>query len=70
MLKTIFFDLDDTLFVSPPEFQTENELTFPWNMIYKERLRLGTVELFRKLQSEGIETWIYTTSRGRTLTAT
>jgi len=54
--------LDDTLFVSPPEFQIENELTFPWKMIYKERLRLGTIELFRKLQSEGIETWIYTTS--------
>ena len=53
----VSFDLDDTLFVSPPEFQTENELTFPWNMIYKERLRLGTEELFRKL-----ETWIYTTS--------
>ena len=35
----VSFDLDDTLFVSPPEFQTENELTFPWNMIYKERLR-------------------------------
>lgn len=50
------------MFVSPPEFQTENELTFPWKMIYKERLRLGTIELFRKLQSEGIETWIYTTS--------
>lgn len=58
----VSFDLDDTLFVSPPEFQTENELTFPWKKIYKERLRLGTIELFRKLQSEGIETWIYTTS--------
>lgn len=31
-------------------------------MIYKERLRFGTIELFRKLQSEGIESWIYTTS--------
>lgn len=58
----ISFDLDDTLFVSPLEFQTENELAFPWKLIYKERLRLGTIELFRKLQSEGIETWIYTTS--------
>lgn len=45
----VSFDLDDTLFVSPPEFQTENELMFPWKMIYKERLRLGTIELFRKV---------------------
>lgn len=58
----VSFDLDDTLFVSPPEFKTEKELKFPWKMIYKERLRLGTIELFRRLQSEGIETWIYTTS--------
>lgn len=58
----VSFDLDDTLYVSPTEFQTEKELKFPWNIIYKERLRLGTIDLFRKLQSEGIETWIYTTS--------
>ena len=34
----VSFDLDDTLFVSPPEFETEKELKFPWKMIYKERL--------------------------------
>ena len=61
----VSFDLDDTLFVSPPEFQTERELSFPWKMIYRERLRLGTIELFRKLQSEGIETWIYTVQAGK-----
>lgn len=58
----VSFDLDDTLFVSPENFKTEIELRFPFNKIYKERLRLGTKELFRKLQSDGIETWIYTTS--------
>lgn len=58
----VSFDLDDTLFVSPENFKTEKELRFPFNKIYKERLRLGTKELFRKLQSDGIETWIYTTS--------
>jgi len=58
----VSFDLDDTLYVSPTNFKTENELGFPWNKIFKERLRLGTVELFRRLQAEGIETWIYTTS--------
>ena len=58
----VSFDLDDTLFVSPENFKTEKELRFPLNKIYKERLRLGTKELFRRLQSDGIETWIYTTS--------
>lgn len=58
----VSFDLDDTLYVSPNDFKTEPELKFPWNKIYKERLRLGTKELFDKLQADGFETWIYTTS--------
>ena len=58
----VSFDLDDTLYVSPPKFKIEKEPGFPWMLIYKERLRLGTKELFTRLQSEGIETWIYTTS--------
>lgn len=58
----VSFDLDDTLFVSPEKFETEPELGFPWNKIYRERLRLGTADLFHRLQGEGIETWIYTTS--------
>ncbi len=58
----VSFDLDDTLYVSAEKFRTESKLRFPWNKIYKERLRLGTIELFERLHSEGIETWIYTTS--------
>lgn len=58
----VSFDLDDTLYVSAEKFHTEEELHFPWNRIYKERLRLGTKELFDRLHAEGIETWIYTTS--------
>jgi len=62
IIVIVSFDLDDTLYVSPENFKTEEALKFPWNRIYKERLRLGTVDLFRRLQAEGIETWIYTTS--------
>lgn len=58
----ISFDLDDTLFVSLKDIKTEPDLKFPWNRMYKEKLRAGTVELFHKLQSMGIDTWIYTTS--------
>lgn len=43
----VSFDLDDTLFVSPEKFKTEEPLSFPFNKIYRERLRLGTKDLFR-----------------------
>lgn len=58
----VSFDLDDTLFVSPDNFKTEKELRFPLNKIYKERLRLGTIELFHYMRENDIEVWIYTTS--------
>ena len=58
----VSFDLDDTLFVSPDKFKVEKKLRFPWNKIYKERLRLGTVSLIQKLQRLDIQVWIYTTS--------
>ncbi len=58
----VSFDLDDTLFVSPENFKTEAELKFPFNKIYKERLRLGTIELMKWIREQGIELWIYTTS--------
>lgn len=58
----VSFDLDDTLFVDPEKFKTEKALLFPLNMIFRERLRYGTVSLFKYLRERGIETWIYTTS--------
>ena len=45
----VSFDLDEVLFVSPETHKTEPELAFPWKLIYKERLRLGTPELIRRL---------------------
>lgn len=58
----VSFDLDDTLFVSPDEFKTERELSFPLNKIYKERLRYGTISLLNNIREQGIQIWIYTTS--------
>lgn len=58
----ISFDLDDTLFVSPEEFTVEKELKFPWNKLYKERLRYGTVALMKYIKEQNIQLWIYTTS--------
>lgn len=45
----ISFDLDEVLFVFPQTHKTEPPLMFPFNLIYKERLRLGTPELIPKL---------------------
>jgi hypothetical protein len=58
----VSFDLDDTLFVSEEKFKVEPALRFPWNLIYKERLRAGTIELMNYIRQAGIELWIYTTS--------
>ena len=58
----ISFDLDDTLFVSEENFKTEPILRFPMNFIYKERLRLGAVELMKYIREQNIKLWIYTTS--------
>lgn len=58
----ISFDLDETLFVPEKGFKTEPELSFPLNLIYKERLRLGTVALMKYIRDQNIQLWIYTTS--------
>lgn len=58
----VSFDLDEVLFVHPDQVKTEPELKFPWNHVYKERLRLGTPDLIRSLQELGYEVWVYTSS--------
>jgi len=58
----VSFDLDDTLFVDPMTVQTEKPLGFPYKHFYKERLRLGAIELLLKIRSQGIKLWVYTSS--------
>lgn len=58
----ISFDLDEVLFVNPETHRTEPQLKYPFKKIFKERLRLGTVALIKRLQSEGFEVWVYTSS--------
>lgn len=58
----VSFDLDDTLLVDPTKVAIENPLRFPYSLIYKERLRLGTIELLLKIRENGIKLWVYTTS--------
>ena len=58
----VSFDLDEVLFVSPKNHKTEPALRFPFDRIYRERLRLGTPALIHRLQELGYEVWIYTSS--------
>ena len=58
----VSFDLDEVLFVWPETHKTEPALKFPLNLMYKERLRLGTPHLINRLQSLGYEVWVYTSS--------
>ena len=62
----IAFDVDDTLIPTKQEFSIgSRKLGFPSNLFYKEKLRIGAVELLQELAREH-EIWIYTTSlRGR-----
>ncbi|MCR5748202.1 MAG: HAD family hydrolase [Lachnospiraceae bacterium] len=58
----ISFDLDEVLFVLPETHKTEPSLIFPLNLIFRERLRLGTPELINTLQSLDYDVWVYTSS--------
>lgn len=58
----VSFDLDEVLFINPDTHKAEPKLRFPFNKIFIERLRLGTPELIKKLQEEGFEVWVYTSS--------
>lgn len=58
----ISFDLDETLFIDPEKITPEPKMKIPFCWIYKEQLRLGAPELLRRINKNGMELWIYTTS--------
>ena len=58
----VSFDLDDTLFISPERTKAEKPVAFPFRLIFHDRLRAGTKQLFAYLCENGISVWIYTTS--------
>lgn len=58
----ISFDLDDTLILSGEGCLYEKPLRFPYSILYKERLRKGTVNLCKDLINIGYDILVYTTS--------
>lgn len=60
--KRITMDLDEVVFFDPqnmPLDQAEKPLGFPNNRFYKEKLRLGIPALFRCLERNGYDIWVY-----------
>ncbi|MBO9699742.1 MAG: hypothetical protein J7604_05985 [Sporocytophaga sp.] len=58
---TISFDLDDTLIPGTKLFETEKRNIFQ-TLTGQEKIRLGTIALFKELRTRGHTICIYTTS--------
>ena len=58
--KRITLDLDELVFCNGPEDEAEQALLFPFNMIYKERIRLGIPALCSFFTKKGYDIWVYT----------
>lgn len=57
--KRVTMDLDEVVFSTGPDDQTEKALPFPFNRVYRERLRLGIPALFRFFNANGYDIWVY-----------
>jgi hypothetical protein len=58
----VSFDLDDTLFVDPEKVEIEKPIKFPFSLIYKDKMRKGTIELFDQIKKMNHTIIIYTSS--------
>jgi hypothetical protein len=57
--KRVTLDLDEVVFYNGTQGQAEKPLPFPLNKIYPDRLRLGIPALFRMLEKNGFDIWVY-----------
>ena len=58
--KRVTLDLDEVVFCAGNDGPAEKPLPFPLDRIYRERLRLGIPALFRFLNMNGYDIWVYT----------
>ncbi len=61
----ISFDLDGVLFVNPTYYEIEPPLIRPFDRLYPDRLRKGTVDLIHTLREQNYTVWVYTSSYRR-----
>ena len=59
--KRASINLDDVVFCQNETEPAEKPLIFPFNKIFRERIRLGIPGLVYALQSAGYDVWFYTT---------
>lgn len=57
--KRVALDLDEIVFYNPSLDEPEDNLPFPISLFYKQRLRRGIPALFRMLEKEGYDIWVY-----------
>ena len=57
--KRVTMDLDEVVFCSDDNEPAEKELSFPYNRIYKEKIRAGIPALFHYLAGHGYDIWVY-----------
>ena len=55
-------DLDEVVFKSGGKKGLEKPLGFPYNLRYKQRLRLGIPALFYALSKRGYDIWVYSSN--------
>ncbi|MBQ7464809.1 MAG: transcriptional regulator [Lachnospiraceae bacterium] len=58
--RRVAVDLNDMVFVNGTGLPAEKELSFPSNIRFKERIRLGFPALCRFLQSMKYDVWVFT----------
>ncbi len=57
--RRVSMDLDEVIFVSDGGKPMEENLSFPFNRIYRERIRLGIPALLEFLDRKGFDVWVY-----------
>ena len=60
--KRATLDLDEVVFKSGNKKGLEKPLGFPYNLRYKQRLRLGIPALFYALSKRGYDIWVYSSN--------
>jgi len=58
--KRVTLDLDEVAFCEGDEIPAERPLRFPYNKMYKERIRQGIPALLVYLGRQGYDIWVYT----------
>ncbi len=58
-IRRVALDLDEVVFRTDGNGPLEEALSFPWNIVYKERIRRGIPALFHFLAKKGYDIWLY-----------